>query len=652
MSFGEPQGESLLDGNTNPGFANGEIHNGLSVSSNQEKGHQGISLFRMGKLAKLAKQDVVEEEETERSDRIGEAVKEVKEGIQPELSRIKTIDVTQRKKELTLPNLDRPVSLMASKPKLLVRSHALCGDDDTRLAVRYASAPRLTATTRSSTSSLSVESCHDLYTDATGIDLQSFIVSTLHKNMKDRQMLLQLEQHMLRLINDSGRHSLKFPPMSSYNRMLVHRVAAFFGLDHNVDQSGTAVVVNKTAQTRIPDIEFASLIQSDMFTDEPRRYLRRDAQSFEEGRHCLGADLVAGRRAHSFEAGEYCRGSSIRTGCQLSVGHMGMHVVPQQDSASSTDASSTHHLLESPGSCYSYGEVPYMGIYQSSDGNGHYGGAAAPQLYPWSSSESYTSYSSSVELPQHVMSPAVHSPSRPPLLTKCASVDTSGIYKSASLQLGVMDQRQPGARRSLTERHRGEILSAREPSIPEHVTVPNSTADESEVGVTPVQQPLYYEVSGPEQYAPTQYIVGPVQGQPYTVVSPYVQYVSPNAMNSCRNVQGLTQQMEGLCVTDSAETVSPQFCAYQMSTAQGPQTAIPQVSPSPVGTLYPNQTYYLPVLPQGYVFSGAPPPSIYRISPMQMPRPNFDYSPASSDNVGDGESGPAITQMSNGTEQY
>lgn len=33
--------------------------------------------------------------------------------------------------------------------------------------------------------------------------------------------------------------------------MLVHRVAAFFGLDHNVDQNGTAVVVNKTAQTRM-----------------------------------------------------------------------------------------------------------------------------------------------------------------------------------------------------------------------------------------------------------------------------------------------------------------------------------------------------------------------------------------------------------------
>lgn len=33
--------------------------------------------------------------------------------------------------------------------------------------------------------------------------------------------------------------------------MLVHRVAAFFGLDHNIDQTGTLVVVNKTPNTRM-----------------------------------------------------------------------------------------------------------------------------------------------------------------------------------------------------------------------------------------------------------------------------------------------------------------------------------------------------------------------------------------------------------------
>jgi hypothetical protein len=33
--------------------------------------------------------------------------------------------------------------------------------------------------------------------------------------------------------------------------MIVHRVAAFFGLDHNVDKNGQAVVVTKTPNARM-----------------------------------------------------------------------------------------------------------------------------------------------------------------------------------------------------------------------------------------------------------------------------------------------------------------------------------------------------------------------------------------------------------------
>lgn len=33
-------------------------------------------------------------------------------------------------------------------------------------------------------------------------------------------------------------------------------MAAFFGLDHNVDQSGNCVIVNKTKNTRLPDLKF------------------------------------------------------------------------------------------------------------------------------------------------------------------------------------------------------------------------------------------------------------------------------------------------------------------------------------------------------------------------------------------------------------
>uniref|UniRef100_A0A0N5A9K1 R3H domain-containing protein n=1 Tax=Syphacia muris TaxID=451379 RepID=A0A0N5A9K1_9BILA len=167
-------------------------------------------------------------------------------------------------------------------------------------------------------------SSQDVYTDSTGIDLQSFIVNTLHKNMKDRQMLLQLEQQMKALINDSSRNSQRFPVMSSYNRMLVHRVAAFFGLDHNVDQSGTAVVVNKNSQTRMYAAINFVLINT-LFSTEER------------GRHCLGSDLLPCRRAHSFDCDYGSTNNAVQAPCPIPINTMQVSMYPLPGSNSSSD---------------------------------------------------------------------------------------------------------------------------------------------------------------------------------------------------------------------------------------------------------------------------------------------------------------------------
>lgn len=42
--------------------------------------------------------------------------------------------------------------------------------------------------------------------------------------------------------------------MSSYNRMLVHRTAAYFGMDHNVDSTQQCVIASHTKETRLPDV--------------------------------------------------------------------------------------------------------------------------------------------------------------------------------------------------------------------------------------------------------------------------------------------------------------------------------------------------------------------------------------------------------------
>ena len=69
--------------------------------------------------------------------------------------------------------------------------------------------------------------------------------------MKSGLILVQLSDTVSVLFARSDSPFKKFPHMSSYHRMLVHRVAAYFGMEHNVDQTGKAVIINKTGNTRM-----------------------------------------------------------------------------------------------------------------------------------------------------------------------------------------------------------------------------------------------------------------------------------------------------------------------------------------------------------------------------------------------------------------
>ncbi|KAK5647275.1 hypothetical protein RI129_002167 [Pyrocoelia pectoralis] len=131
---------------------------------------------------------------------------------------------------------------------------------------------------------LSRDSSSEQYTDTTGVDLEQFIAETLNRNAKDRALMLRIEQELVSLAKDKIKSHYKFPPMSSYQRMLVHRCAAYFGMDHNIESSGKCVVVNKTKCTRIPDIAFKEYVKEDIvFVEEPRRsILKRDSNSIED----------------------------------------------------------------------------------------------------------------------------------------------------------------------------------------------------------------------------------------------------------------------------------------------------------------------------------------------------------------------------------
>lgn len=76
--------------------------------------------------------------------------------------------------------------------------------------------------------------------------------------------------------------------MSSYNRMLIHRVAAWFGMEHNVDGALQCVIVGTTKTTRIPEVEQSdyiawwqlwsfhiALYSIDSFQEPPKRHFHR-----------------------------------------------------------------------------------------------------------------------------------------------------------------------------------------------------------------------------------------------------------------------------------------------------------------------------------------------------------------------------------------
>ncbi|XP_068621817.1 cAMP-regulated phosphoprotein 21 [Battus philenor] len=95
--------------------------------------------------------------------------------------------------------------------------------------------------------------------EPTGPELVHFIKETLNKNSRDRLTLLKIEKELHNLVNDTGRCIVRFPVMTSYGRMLVHRCAALFQLSHHIDQANkTCVLVSKTGTSggRIPCTSF------------------------------------------------------------------------------------------------------------------------------------------------------------------------------------------------------------------------------------------------------------------------------------------------------------------------------------------------------------------------------------------------------------
>jgi hypothetical protein len=82
------------------------------------------------------------------------------------------------------------------------------------------------------------------FTDSTGVDLAVFIDATLHKNNKDRQMLLQLE-HELRLFVVDASYVVPFA-LVECGLVCCQEAAVSFPADEQLQSNGMSPVGDET----------------------------------------------------------------------------------------------------------------------------------------------------------------------------------------------------------------------------------------------------------------------------------------------------------------------------------------------------------------------------------------------------------------------
>jgi hypothetical protein len=127
------------------------------------------------------------------------------------------------------------------------------------------------------------------------VNLHEFLVQQLQEP-KDRVFLLKLEEQLMSYVQDNTNNGcLHLPRYSSYHRMLAHRVAAYFGLIHNVDPfEKTSVVVSKGPHTRIPDSRFIDHIPVDANEQEEKKSILKRSKEEVNGKVCTVRTCVGG----------------------------------------------------------------------------------------------------------------------------------------------------------------------------------------------------------------------------------------------------------------------------------------------------------------------------------------------------------------------
>ncbi|XP_057562315.1 cAMP-regulated phosphoprotein 21 isoform X11 [Hippopotamus amphibius kiboko] len=475
--------------------------------------------------------------------------------------------------------------------------------------------------------------CSQEYTDSTGIDLHEFLINTLKNNSRDRMILLKMEQEIIDFIGDNNNHYKKFPQMSSYQRMLVHRVAAYFGLDHNVDQTGKSVIINKTNSTRIPEQRFCDHLKDDKGEESQKRFiLKRDNSSVDKEDTqsvCSQESLFVENRlledsnicSETYKKRQLFRGnrdSSGRTsGSRQSSSENELKWSDHQRAWSSTDSdSSNRNLKPAMTKTASFGGITVLTRGDSTSSNKSTGKLSK------AGSESSSSAGSSGSLPR----------THPPLQS------TPVVSGLAATSPGCVTYPENGMGGQVAPSSTSYILLPLEAAtgIPPgsillnpHTGQPFVNPDGSPAIYNPPtsQQPLRSAMVGPSQQQPRQQ---PSPQPPQQVQPPQPQMAGPLVAQSVQGLQASSQSVQYPAVSFPSQHLlpvspTPQFPMREDVTTQFGQMNLSRQSSGetpepPAGPVYPPSLLPQPTQQPSYViastgqqlptggFSGSGPP--------------------------------------------
>ncbi|XP_021408923.2 cAMP-regulated phosphoprotein 21 isoform X9 [Lonchura striata] len=491
--------------------------------------------------------------------------------------------------------------------------------------------------------------CSQEYTDSTGIDLHEFLINTLKNNPRDRMILLKMEQEIIDFISDNNNHYKKFPQMSSYQRMLVHRVAAYFGMDHNVDQTGKSVIINKTSNTRIPEQRFSEHLKDEKGEESQKRFiLKRDNSSIdkEDNQSVCSQENLFVENSRLLEDSSICndmhkkrqlfrgnRDSIGKTsGSRQSSTENELKWADHQRPWSSTDSdSSNRNLKPAITKTASFGGITVLTRGDSSSSNRSTG-----KLSKTGSSESSSSAGSSGSLSR------IHQPLQSASLVPGVTANSSGSVSYP--ENGMSGQVAPSNTSYI-------ILPLEAAGIP-----PGSILLNPHTGqpfVNPDGTPAIYNPPSGQQTMRSQ-VVGqsqqqPSPQQPQQVQQPQQQMASHLVTQPVQTMQPSSQSVQYPAVSYPPQHLLPvsptqQFSVRDDMTAQFSQMSLSRQSSgdnpeSPSGPVYPSPLLQQPAQQPGYImaspsqqlppggFTGSGPPVSQQVLQPPPPPQGFVQQP-------------------------